>query len=212
MSKTVAVWQAVEKTHQGTGAARAVRREGKVPAIIYGGNVEPMMVALDPRDVAKGVNQASFHASLYEIEINGKKVTVLPRAVQFHPLNEQPLHVDLQRISGNVRITVEIPVVLLNQDKSKGLKLGGILNFVRHVVEVSCPANAIPEKFEIDISETKIGEAVKSSAITLPKDVQFTVTDRDFTIATIVAPKDEVETKPAEGDAAAGETPAAPSK
>jgi large subunit ribosomal protein L25 len=212
MSKTVAVWQAVEKKHQGTGAARAVRREGKVPAIIYGGNVEPMMVALDPRDVAKGVNQASFHASLYEIEINGKKVTVLPRAVQFHPLNEQPLHVDLQRISGNVRITVEIPVVLLNQDKSKGLKIGGILNFVRHVVEVSCPANAIPEKFEIDISETKIGEAVKSSAITLPKDVQFTVADRDFTIATIVAPKDEVETKPAEGDAAAGETPAAPSK
>lgn len=206
----VAVWKAEEKSATGTGAARAVRSSGKIPAIIYGGTAAPQMVALDPRDVIKGVNTASFYASLYEIEINGVKTRVLPRDVQFHPLNDQPLHVDLQRITGNTRIHVEIPVVLTNQEKSKGLKIGGILNIVMHSIDVTCAADAIPERFEIDISEIKIGDSVKSSAIKLPEGVKFAIQDRDFTIATIVSPKAE-EAKPAAA-AATEETPAAAPK
>ena len=201
----VAVWKAEEKLGSGSGIARAVRNDGKVPAIVYGGTAAPQMVALDPRDVIKGINTASFYASLYEIEINGKKTRVLPRDVQFHPLNDQPLHVDLQRITGNTRIHVDIPVVLTNQDKCKGLKIGGILNHVMHSVEVTCLADKIPEHFDIDISDIKIGDSVKSSAIALPEGVRFVIQDRDFTIVTIVAPKALEEAKPA---AAAAEEPA----
>ena len=202
----VAVWKAEEKLGSGSGIARAVRNDGKVPAIVYGGTAAPQMVALDPRDVIKGINTASFYASLYEIEINGKKTRVLPREVQFHPLNDQPLHVDLQRITGNTHISVEIPVVLINQEKSKGMKMGGILNHVMHSVAVTCPADSIPEHFDLDIADIKIGDSVKSSAIKLPEGVRFVIQDRDFTIVTIVAPKALEEAKPAA--AAAAEEPA----
>jgi large subunit ribosomal protein L25 len=173
----------------GTGAARATRRTGMVPGIVYGAGKEPQMVSLDPRDVQKGLNRRGFYASLVDLELDGKVQSVLPKKVQFHPVSDAPLHVDFLRVDATTRITVSVPVKLLNQDKCKGLKVGGTLNVVRHTVDVLCLAHNIPEAFEIDIAESKIGDAIKSKSINLPEGAKFLIADRDFTIATIVAPR-----------------------
>ncbi len=179
---------AEEKSLAGSGSARATRRAGRVPAVIYGGKAAPQMISLDPRDVKKGLNQVGFYAHVIEIEIGGKKQKVLPKAVQFHPVSDTPIHLDFLRVTADSIITVAVPVHLLNQDKCRGLKAGGMLNIVRHNVEVLAPATSIPELFEIDITECKIGDAIKSSAIQLPAGCKFVISDRDFTIATIAAP------------------------
>jgi large subunit ribosomal protein L25 len=187
----------------GTGAARAVRRNGQVPAVIYGDKQDNINIALDPRDVIKGINREGFYASLYDIELDGQKIRVLPKSVQFHPVNDQPLHVDLLRVGKNTMVTVEVPVHLLNTDKCRGIKMGGVLNIVRHNVQVICPPDKIPTGFDIDLSEAKIGESIKSNLIPLPEGVKFTITDRDFTIATIAAPRGATaEETAAEGGAA----------
>jgi large subunit ribosomal protein L25 len=173
----------------GTGAARATRREGFIPGVIYGSGKAPINVAVEPISLNKGLNTAGFYASLLELDVDGQKEKVLPKVVQFHPVSDAPLHIDFLRVDASTRITVSVPVKLLNQDKCRGLKIGGVLNVVRHNVEVNCPATNIPHGFEIDIANAKIGEAIKSNSITLPQGVKFVIADRDFTIATIAAPR-----------------------
>jgi large subunit ribosomal protein L25 len=179
----------------GTGGARATRRAGRVPAIIYGGGAAPVTISLDPRDVIKGVNTEGFYARLLPLTVDGKVVEVLPKAVQFHPVTDAPVHADFLRVDKNTTIRVEVPVHLLNQDKCRGLKMGGILNIVQHTVEVLCPATSIPSGFDVDLTDYKVAEAIKSSAIKLPEGVKFTILGRDFTIATIVAPAGADEKK-----------------
>lgn len=184
----MSTYQATIRENLGTGSTRALRREGKLPAVIYGGGAAPQHIALDPRDLVKGVNTRGFFAQTLHIEVSGKKIQVLPKEVQFHPVNDSPLHADFIAVDDKTVVTVEVPIRLLNRDKCRGLKMGGNLNVIRTNVSVICPAARIPEGFDIDLANVKIGESIKSSRITLPEGVKFAI-DRDFTIANVAAPR-----------------------
>ena len=172
----------------GKGAARAARRNGLVPGMIYGNKLDPVMISLDRPVLDRELGQPGFFIRLVDIEMNGEAHRVLPREVQFHPVTDAPLHVDFLRFSASRKLNVAVPVRFLNQDDSPGLKRGGVLNVVRHEVEVLCTADNIPGEFEVDVAGLDIGDAIHASAITLLEGVEFTITDRDFTIATIAAP------------------------
>lgn len=183
----------------GKGAARALRRQGRVPAIIYGGGEPPMMISLEARQIKRELNNPRFWSTLHHIDIAGESLRVLPREVQSHPVTELPIHLDFMRAAAGGTITVEVPVVFLNEDTCRGLKRGGVLNIVRREVELVCPVDRIPAELELDLAEADIGDSLHISHITLPEGVHPTITDRDFTIAGIVAPT----VTPAEEDEAA---------
>ena len=193
------------KERAGKGAARAMRRAGRVPAVIYGAKKDPVMISLDPREVNRELNTGSFFATLFDIEVGGRKERVLPRDLQFHPVTDVPLHIDFLRVSAATEVTVEVPCVFLNEEDSPGLKRGGVLNVVRYEIEVNCRADAIPQQFEIDLAGLEIGDGIHISNVGLPEGVTPTITDRDFTIATIAAPTvvhDEAAEATAEGEEA----------
>jgi len=195
----------------GTDAARVIRKNGGVPAIVYGGRAGPEKVTLNYKEVWKQVETGSFLSTVYMLNVNGKKTRVLPKDVQFDPVRDFLEHVDFVRLAKDAVVEVEIPVHVLNEDDSPGLSRGGMLNLVRHAIEVSCPADAIPDSIDIDVTGLDIGDSVHISGITLPEKVTPTITDRDFTILTIVGaaaaePEEEGE---AEGEAEA-ETEAEP--
>ena len=197
---------AAPREHAGTGAARAARRDGFVPALIYGNNLDTVMVNLQRRNLEQELGRPGFFIRLIDIELNGEMHRVLPREVQFHPVSDIPLHVDFLRFSATRKLTVAVPVRFVNEDASPGLKRGGVLNIVRHDVEVLCTADNIPTEFEIDLEGYEIGSSLHASVMTLPEGVTFTITDRDFTIATIAAPSvaiEEDEAAEGEGEAAA---------
>jgi large subunit ribosomal protein L25 len=187
----------------GKGAARAVRRAGRVPAVIYGDKKDPVMISLEPRELRKQLNTGSFFSTVYSVEIaGGEKLRVLPRDVQFHPVRDETLHVDFLRVSKATRTNVMVPCNFVNDEDSPGIKRGGLLNVVRHEVEVVCGIDDIPELFELDLTGLDIGDSVHASALKLPDGVELTITDRDFTIATIAAPTLKTE---AEEEAEAAE-------
>ena len=171
----------------GKGTARAARRDGKIPAVIYGNNEDPILITLDQTRLQQELNKNGFFIRLIDVEIEGKKHRVLPRDTQFHPVSDQPLHVDFLRYSADRKLTVEVPVTFLNEDDSPGLKTGGVLNVVRHTIEVLCVADSIPETFNIDLSGLEVGDSIHATALSLTEGVELTI-DRDFTIATIAAP------------------------
>jgi large subunit ribosomal protein L25 len=172
----------------GKGAARAVRRAGRVPAVVYGGKEEPRLVSIDPRDVRKGLDAGIFYSTIYNLKIGGESERVIPRDVQMHPVKPLPQHVDFLRVSADTKITVDVSVHFLNEEESPGLKRGGVLNIVRHEVEVYCGVDDIPQGFDIDLTGLEIGDSIHASALALPTGVELTITDRDFTIATVAAP------------------------
>ncbi|MDE2029155.1 MAG: 50S ribosomal protein L25/general stress protein Ctc [Alphaproteobacteria bacterium] len=188
MSQTVTTLAAVARTKESKGAARATRRTGKVPAVIYGDKQAPIMIAIDDNLLSRFVNRAGFLTHLFDLEIDGKKHRVLPRDVQFDPVSDRPLHVDFMRVSANTRVRVAIPVSFTDSDKSPGIKRGGTLNVVHHEIEVACAPGNIPEKFEISLEGLQINEAVHLSALKLPEGVALTTHEKDFTIATIAVP------------------------
>ena len=178
--------QAREKA--GKGSARAARREGFVPAVIYGAKKAPVTVTIKRNELVAIINRGGFLSHQFELVLDGKKERVLPRDIQLHPVTDVPLHVDFLRLSKGSKVTVEVPVHFLNEAKCPGLKRGGVLNVVRHEIEMSVPASDIPESIEIDLSGLEVNDSVKISTVTLPADCEPTITDRDFTIATIAAP------------------------
>jgi large subunit ribosomal protein L25 len=200
---------ATKRSGSGTGAARAVRREGMVPAIIYGGTGEPESIAIQARLLERELRKPSFFGTLLDVEIDGSKTRVLPRDVQHHPVTDFPLHVDFLRVTENTRINVDVPVHFINEEKSPGLTRGGVLNVVRFEVEVFCRAGSIPESLIVDLTGTDIGDSIHISAVALPDGVRPVEGDRDFTIATIAAPTIEVEPtdEGAEAAEAEGEAP-----
>ena len=171
----------------GTGAAREARRNGLVPGVVYGGDEDPRAVAVKMNEVLKALNSGDFLGSMIELSHEGKKQKVFTKDVQFHPVTDFPMHVDFYRVTNKTIIDVEVPVTFVGEEASPGMKRGGVLNVVRYAIEVSCPAGDIPEGFEADVSALEIGDALNISDITLPKGVKPTITDRDFTIATVVA-------------------------
>ena len=172
----------------GKGAARELRRDGLIPAVIYGDKKAPLSVAMSANEVAKKIRAGGFLSHVVEIDVDGDTHKVIPRDYQLDPVKDFVVHVDFLRIGAGSRITVEVAVHFTNEDKSPGLKKGGVLNIVRHAVEVSCPADSIPDYFVIDVAGTDVGDSLHVSAIAMPAGVTPTITDRDFTIATIAAP------------------------
>lgn len=203
----------------GKGSARELRRNGKIPAVIYGDSQPPVSIALPYKDVTLKIHAGGFMTTIATINVDGKKYRVLPKDYQLDPVRDFTMHVDFLRVGKNTIVTVEVPVHFENEEASPGIKRGGVLNVVRHTVEVHCPANEIPEYFAADLTGLEIGDGIHISNITVPKDVQPTITDRDFTIATIAAPAvltaeeeageapeaEEAEEAAAEGEEAEGE-------
>jgi large subunit ribosomal protein L25 len=172
----------------GKGASRHLRREGRVPAVVYGASQEPLAIHLEEKALVKALSTGHFMNSVVMIDAGGAATRTLPKDVQFHPVTDRPLHVDFLRISEHATVTVAVPINFTDEEKSKGLKRGGVLNTVRHELELVCDAAEIPEEIEISLAGLDIGDSLHISAVTLPKGVESAITDRDFTIATIVAP------------------------
>ena len=192
MSDTLTL-NASKRDRAGKGSARAARRSGEIPAVIYGDRKEPLSITINANEFRKLINQPGIFSQLLNITVDGSDNSVLTRDIQFHPVTDVPLHADFLRVSKGAKIAVMVAVEFINEDKSQGLKTGGILNVVRHEVELECPANAIPENIVVDLDGTNVGDSIHISAISLPDGVTPTITDRDFTVATIAAPASETE-------------------
>jgi large subunit ribosomal protein L25 len=188
---------------EGTGklANRALRAKKLVPGVIYGGEKRPANVALEYKLVQQHYQTGHFLSTVYLLDIDGHKERVIPRDVQIDPVRDFPIHVDFMRVGRSSRINVEVAVQFINEEASPGLKRGGVLNIVRHEIEFSCPADAIPEKIVVDLTGREIGDSIHISAIKLPEGITPTITDRDFTIATIAG----AAASRSEADAAEGE-------
>jgi len=171
----------------GKGSARETRRNGKVPAVIYGDKQPPLAIALPYKELFYKIHGGGFMTTIATIDVDGKKIQVLPKDYQLDPIRDFPMHVDFLRIGKDTVVTVEVPVHFINEDKSPGIKRGGTLNVVRHEVEFTVPANAIPEFITVDLAGTDIGDSLHISAVKLPAGVKPTIGDRDFTIATIAS-------------------------
>lgn len=184
----VAAISAEVRARAGKGVARAHRRMGRVPAVIYGNKMDPMMISLDGKEISRHLADSRFYATVMELEVDGDKHQVLPRDVQFDPVTDRPLHVDFLRFSENTKINVEVGVTFINDELSPGLKRGGVLNIVRREIELLCAPLNIPQELIFDLDGLEIGDSVHISAIELPEGVTPVVSDRDFTVATIAAP------------------------
>lgn len=179
---------ATARDRAGKGTARATRRDGRIPAVIYGNKEKPVMIALDTTKFTRELHRPGFFTHLFDIELDGVKHRVLPRDVQLDPVYDRPLHVDFLRVSDTTEITLKVPVEFVNVETCPGIKRGGMLNVVRHDIEVYARAAAIPEKITVDLAGVDVGASIHISAVKLPEGVRPTIDDRDFTIATIAAP------------------------
>ena len=169
----------------GKGSARAVRNNGKVPAVIYGDKQPPLAIALSYKEIYYKIHGGGFLTTVATIDVDGKKIQVLPKDFQLDPVRDFPMHVDFLRVSKDTEVNVQIPVHFINEEKSPGIKRGGVLNIVRHEVEFHCPANAIPDSITVDLDGAEIGDSIHISSVKLPAGVKPVIADRDFTIATI---------------------------
>ena len=194
---------AEQRERAGKGASRALRREGRVPAVVYGGKEEPLAIHVEAKELVRQLNTGHFTNSIVMIEVGGKKLRTLPKDVAWHPVSDRPLHVDFLRLAKDAKITVAVPVVFTNEDARPGLKKGGVLNVVRHDLELVCESDNIPDEIVLDVTGLDVGDSIHISHVTLPEGSVSAITDRDFTIATIVAPS-ALKSEPGEG----GETPA----
>ena len=173
----------------GKGNSRALRREGRIPAIIYGNKLEPLSISLSERDLNTELRKEGFFNKLCDLEVGKDKVLVLPQAIALHPVTDRAEHLDFLRVSDNTKVTIDTPVKFENEEECPGIKKGGILNIVRYSVEVSCPASNIPELFVVDLTGLELGDSIRFSNIKdVAEGVVPTITDRDFIIASVVAP------------------------
>ncbi|MHA1566729.1 MAG: 50S ribosomal protein L25/general stress protein Ctc [Alphaproteobacteria bacterium] len=195
-----AILNAVARSRAGKGAARAERRAGRVPAVIYGGKGAPLPITLDPKTLGIEYAKTGFFAQLFDIDVDGSKHRALCRDVQLDPVSDVLIHADFLRVSAATRINVEVPVTFINEEDCPGLRRGGVLNMVRHAVELNCQADAIPAELVIDLIEADIGDSIHISHIKLPDGVTPTITDRDFTVVTIAAPTIAAEVTEEEGE------------
>jgi large subunit ribosomal protein L25 len=217
--------KASARTRSGQGGARSVRREGRVPAVVYGEGKEPQNVSLDHKEISLLIGRGKFLSTVFELNVDGAKTRVIPREVQVDPIKDMPVHLDFQRVGLGANIRVNVPVRFVNEALSPGLKRGGVLNVVRHEVEVMAPPDAIPDFFEFNLEGLEIGRSIHISATKMPPGVKPTIQNRDFTVATIAGHRVEEEAPvagaavaaegaaPAEGAAAAeGAAPAGDAK
>jgi large subunit ribosomal protein L25 len=197
-----------EKT--GTGGARATRNAGLIPGVLYGGARGAVPIEINAKDVEMAIRSGKFLSHMVELNHQGEKQPVIPRAIQFHPVTDKPIHVDLYRVEENAEIAIDVVVHFRNHAESPGLKRGGALNVVRHTIKLKCKANKIPEEIVVDLTGLDIGDSVHISQIKLPEGARPVIRDRDFTVCTIAGRKAEEEVTttaaaPAEGEAAPAE-------
>ena len=202
MSENTSI-NATLRSRVGKGSARAARRAGRIPAVIYGDKQAPLSIEMEHRVVGKVIHEPGIFGRLLDITVDGDTTTVLTRDIQMHPVTDEPMHMDMLRVGKTSTVAVGVPVEFINHEKAPGLKIGGVLNVVRHEVELNCPAGNIPEKIVVDLDGVKIGDSIHISAIPLPEGAEPTITDRDFTVATLQSPGGGVknEDDDAEGDA-----------
>ncbi len=204
MSETLKL-SAEMRERAGKGASRAVRLTGRVPAVIYGNKLAPVTIHVEEKALTKHLHTGHFMNSVVEIELGGAVERTLPRDVQFHPVTDRPIHVDFYRLAANAVIHVMVPVHFTDEDKSVGMKKGAVLNVVRHEVELICPADSIPDQLNVSVAGKDVGDSIHISSVTLPEGVK-PVIDRDFTIATLIAPS---ALRSETDEAATAEAPAA---
>ena len=199
--------EAISRDNKTKGQLSAIRNDGKVPGIIYGGKEQNEKISISKKILKSTIEKENFLSNIITLSINGKNQNVLPREVIYDVLTDEPIHVDFLRVVPGVKIRIEVPVVFINHEKSPGLKRGGVLNIVRRKVELKCPSEKIPEKLTLDLEGVDIGESFKISSVKLERDVVPTIQGRDFVIATLAAPTVMKEPeKPAEEEVAEGET------
>ena len=194
----------------GKGASRALRRDGRVPAVIYGDKKEPLSVHVEEKLLAKMLSTGHFMNTVVMVDAGGEPHRTLPKDVQFHPVSSRPIHVDFLRIGEHSQLTVAIPVRFDDEEESPGIKRGGVLNVVRHELELVCDASSIPDEVHVSLAGLDIGDSIHISAVKLPEGTKSAIEDRDFTVATLVAPsamKSEADDEAAAAAAAADEVP-----
>ena len=180
--------KAVARERVGKGSSRELRRNGLIPAVIYGDKQAPIAISLNTNEVTKRIHAGGFMTTIATIEVNGEKINVLPKDYQLDPVRDFTMHVDFLRVSGDTHVVVEVPVHFVNEEKSPGIKAGGVLNVVRHAVELHVLAGNIPESITADLAGLKVGDGIHISHVKLPKGTSPVIADRDFTIATIAVP------------------------
>jgi large subunit ribosomal protein L25 len=175
------------RPNAGKGAARATRRSGRVPGIVYGDKKEPVLISLEPRELARALAKPGFFATLADVKVDGTTHRTLPRDVQYHPVSDAALHVDFMRVAAGAQVTVMVPVAFINHERSVGLRRGGILNIVRHAIEMICSVDNIPDRVVVDLDGLDIGDSIHIAAVEVPPGARPAIHQRDFTIASIAA-------------------------
>tara|TARA_B100000686_G_C16542483_1_gene838158 strand:- start:151 stop:906 length:756 start_codon:yes stop_codon:yes gene_type:complete len=202
------ILKATKRTTGSTGQINKLRSEGFIPAVLYGGKKNNLNISLKKLNLQNILNTETFMSKVFDLEIDGSAEKVLPRDISYDPVSDEPIHIDFMRIEKGSKLTLQIPVKFINSEKSPGLKKGGVLNIVRRKVELRCPAENIPNEIVVDLNDTEINSSLKISSVKLPDNVSPTITDRDFVIATVVAPTILVEPEKTEEGAAEGDVPA----
>jgi large subunit ribosomal protein L25 len=179
--------RAEPRDRAGKGAARAARRSGRVPGVLYGEGKPATLISLDPKELAKEVQRPGFFARLLNVQLDGTTHRTLPRDVQLDPINDHPIHVDFLRVNAGTKITVAVPVKFIGQESSPGIRRGGMLNIVRHEIDLVCPVESIPDVLTINLEGTEIGDSIHITGVKLPEGTRPTIT-RNFTVASIAAP------------------------
>ena len=196
----------IDRNNVGKSESKKLRNSGKIPAVVYGDKKEPIYIALEYPKLIKEINKTAFFSTVYKLKINKKDIKVLPREIQTDPLNDKPIHIDFLRVNDQSKINISVPIIFINDEKSPGLKSGGVLNTVRREIDLICKINNIPEKLEADLTDLEIGAVIHMSDIKLQEGVSPQISDRDFTIATIAAPtvmaveEEKPETEGEEGE------------
>ena len=197
----------ISRDKTGKSNCKQLRNIGKIPAVIYGDKKEPAYIAVDYPKIVKELSRTGFFSTVFSLKLDKKKeIKVLPREIQTDPLNDKPIHIDFLRVNNESKINISVPIIFINEEKSPGLKGGGVLNVVRREVDLICKINNIPEKLEADLTNLEVGSVIHMSDIKLEEDVIPQISDRDFTIATIAAPtvmpveEEKPETEGEEGE------------
>lgn len=175
------------RTRAGKGAARATRRAGRVPGVIYGDGKDPVTISLEPRELSRAINRAGFFATIVDVSVEGSVHRTLPREVQYHPVSDAALHVDFMRVGAGAQVHVSVPVSFVNHEAAPGLRRGGILNIVRHSIDIVCSVDAIPDRVVVDLTGLEIGSSIHVERVAMPQGVRSTLSSRDSTIASIAA-------------------------
>ncbi len=203
------ILKATKRTNTSTGQVNKLRSEGFIPAILYGGKKSNLKISIKKLHLQDFIKTDTFMSKIFDMEIDGSAEKVLPRDISYDPVSDEPIHIDFVRIAKGSKLILEIPVKFINQEKSPGLKKGGVLNIVRRKVELKCPTENIPKEIVVDLNNTEINSSLKISSVKLPENVIPTITDRDFVIATVAPPTILVEPEKTEEEVPAdGEAPA----